>query len=192
MSKEEILFLGYDKTKTNLHNILSRKHNITHISDKILDLSGYDLVVSFGYRHILPENVLKTANCNVINIHISFLPWNRGADPNFWSFYDDTPKGVSIHQIDKGLDTGPIYVQREVKYSPLEDTFKKTHERLIKEAEYLFQEHFDKILSGDILPFSQNSTGTYHRKSDLPKEFSGWGCSIVEEIKRLKKMKIGV
>ncbi|MCL0081308.1 hypothetical protein M1N64_03665 [Peptococcaceae bacterium] len=41
-----------------------------------------------------------------INLHISFLPWNRGADPNFWSFIENAPVGVSIHYLDEGIDTG--------------------------------------------------------------------------------------
>ena len=62
-----------------------------------------------------------------INLHISLLPWNRGSDPNLWSFLDDTPKGVSIHHIDAGVDTGDVIAQREVPLG-LEGTL-RTHPR---------------------------------------------------------------
>ena len=38
-------------------------------------------------------------------MHISYLPFNRGAHPNYWSFKDNSPKGVTIHFIDNGIDT---------------------------------------------------------------------------------------
>lgn len=46
-----------------------------------------------------------------MNLHISYLPWNKGADPNFWSCIDGTPAGVTLHHIDAGVDTGDIIAQ---------------------------------------------------------------------------------
>ena len=39
---------------------------------------------------------------------MSFLPYNRGSHPNFWSFVENTPKGVSIHEVSNGIDDGDI------------------------------------------------------------------------------------
>ena len=72
-----------------------------------------DLIVSFGYRHILRSDFINKCGCPIANLHISYLPFNRGAHPNFWSFYDDTPSGVSIYLIDEGIDTGPILFQKK-------------------------------------------------------------------------------
>ena len=44
---------------------------------------------------------------------MSYLPWNRGADPNFWSILEDTPKGVTIHIMDESIDTGDILYQKD-------------------------------------------------------------------------------
>ena len=57
---------------------------------------------------------LKTLNevKTLINLHISYLPYNRGSYPNYWSFKENTPNGVSIHHIDDGIDTGPVLVQK--------------------------------------------------------------------------------
>jgi methionyl-tRNA formyltransferase len=70
-----------------------------------------DFVVSFGYRHIISARYINALHGRLINIHISLLPWNRGADPNFWSWFDRTPKGVTIHAIDAGVDTGDVLAQ---------------------------------------------------------------------------------
>ena len=67
---------------------------------------------------LLKKRVLNNIIIPIVNLHISYLPWNRGAHPNFWSFFDATPTGVSIHLIDKGIDTGPIIVQKKVKLDP--------------------------------------------------------------------------
>lgn len=72
--------------------------------------TGLDFVVSYGYRHIFRPLPPIPA----INLHISLLPWNRGADPNLWSWLEDTPKGVTIHWIDEGIDTGAIITQENV------------------------------------------------------------------------------
>ena len=47
---------------------------------------------------------------------MSYLPFNRGAHPNFWSFVDNTPSGVSIVEIDKGIDTGPVIYKKKIKF----------------------------------------------------------------------------
>lgn len=70
-----------------------------------------EYLISFGYRRIIPQEVLNRFPLSAINIHMSYLPWNRGADPNFWSWYDDTPKGVTIHHMTNQVDHGPIISQ---------------------------------------------------------------------------------
>ena len=53
---------------------------------KINDALGYDLIISFGYKHIIKKEVISNSNIPIINLHISYLPWNKGAHLNFWSF----------------------------------------------------------------------------------------------------------
>lgn len=76
-------------------------------------VDAYDWIISYGYRHIIPEEIIKKTKNPIINLHISYLPFNRGSHPNYWSFKEKTPKGVTIHFIDKGIDTGPILCQKE-------------------------------------------------------------------------------
>ena len=76
----------------------------------------FDALVSYRYRHILKGDVLGAFPDRAWNLHISLLPWNRGADPNLWSFLERTPKGVTIHHMDEGLDTGDLVAQRELHF----------------------------------------------------------------------------
>lgn len=76
-----------------------------------------DFVVSFGYRHIIRnEQVFEHFGPRIINLHIAYLPFNRGADPVYWALRDDTPMGVTIHVMAKGVDTGPILAQMELHH----------------------------------------------------------------------------
>ena len=83
---------------------------------KIHDTKGFHLFISFGYRHIITEKIIKKIKGPLINLHLSYLPYNRGAHPNFWSFVDNTPSGVSIVEIDKGIDTGPVIYKKKIKF----------------------------------------------------------------------------
>ena len=182
----KFLFLGYNKSKTTLINFLKKeKILVTHLSRQITfkDLKDIDLVISFGYKKILNKTLLKKLKRPAINLHISYLPYNRGAHPNFWSFIDNTPKGVSIHEIDPGIDTGKIIFRKKVKINPYRknlSTFKKTHAYLINQVEKLFIKKFKKILTKKYKSFKQKGKNTYHLKSNLPAELKNWNTNIIK------------
>ncbi|MBQ3033656.1 MAG: hypothetical protein IJD28_04690 [Deferribacterales bacterium] len=58
-----------------------------------------DFIISFGYHYMVHKDIVKKFENKIINMHISYLPWNRGADPNLWSILENTPKGVTIHRL---------------------------------------------------------------------------------------------
>ena len=144
-------------------------------------------IVSFGYRHILRRPVLDACRRPPLNLHISFLPFNRGSHPNFWSFYDGTPKGVTIHEIDEGLDTGAIVLQREVCTLSTTSTWSETYERLREEIEALFKENWTALIEGHFKPRPQVTNGTSHRARDLPQWSGGWTATIEQTLAELKK-----
>ena len=185
--KLKVLFLGYDKSKTVIFDYLNNNEcEVSHTDSIITSIKGYDLVISFGYKHIITKDVLDTHHAPIINLHISYLPWNRGAHPNFWSHFDGTPSGVSIHLIDEGVDTGPILFQKYVNFTKNEDTFSKAYYRLIREVEILFIENLELILSKKYTITPQLYLGSCHRVADLPKEFLGWDSNITSEVRRLQ------
>jgi methionyl-tRNA formyltransferase len=188
LSAKRVLFLGYNRKQTSLIGLLSKAGcEVDHSADPI-DEVDYDLIVSFGYRHIIRQTTLARITCPIINLHISYLPYNKGAHPGFWSFFDGTPSGVTIHLIDGGLDTGPIIYQRKVAFDAGETTFLDAHKRLIYEIEDLFVSHLDELLSGDWTAVPQCGDGTKHYVKDLPSDFAGWTSEIEPEITRLRKI----
>ncbi len=130
--------------------------------------SKFDLMVSFGYRYILTKDILDV--CPGINLHISYLPYNKGADPNFWSLYDGTPKGVTIHKMDEGIDTGEILLQQLVEFSE-DDTLSSSYQKLQDAIVNLFIENAEDLLAGNIKP-KPNKGGTYHCSKDKEKIFA--------------------
>jgi len=141
-----------------------------------------DFVISYGYRHIIQTSIIDHLPNRIINLHVSCLPWNRGADPNLWSFLEDTPKGVSIHFVDEGIDTGDIIVQKEVDFSGEGETLFTTYQRLQDEVIQLFKSFWPKIRAGQCPRQKQPEGGTFHKTSDRkrfePLLVKGWDTPV--------------
>lgn len=124
-----------------------------------------DFIVSSGYPHLVPPEVIEHVDGRIINLHISLLPWNRGADPDFWSLVDNTPKGVTIHYMDATFDTGDIIVQAEV-YLDNSDTLSSYREKLHLALTRLFQGNWKSIRSGQCARTPQGEGGSSHNSVD--------------------------
>lgn len=142
-------------------------------SDKItLDLitkRKVDFLVSYNYRHIIKKDVLDFLPKRAINLHISYLPYNRGAYPNVFSHIDGTPSGISIHCIDEGIDTGDLIVRTMIKFNGNE-TLRESYDILQHEIVKLFKSNWHKIRSGMFVGIKQRiDVGTYHTVADFEK-----------------------
>ena len=75
-------------------------------------LKGFDLVITIGYGVLLPEFILSQPKYGFINLHFSLLPKFRGAAPAQRAIIEGvTETGVTVFQLDAGMDAGPIYLQ---------------------------------------------------------------------------------
>lgn len=89
-----------------------------------------ELIVVVAYGKLLPEQVLSYPKYGCINVHASLLPRWRGAAPIQRAVMaGDTVTGVTTMQMEKGLDTGPMLLRRELVITP-EDTGGTVHDRL--------------------------------------------------------------
>lgn len=78
-----------------------------------------ELIVVVAYGLILPPQVLAIPTYGCINLHVSLLPAYRGAAPIQWAVINGEEKtGVSIMQLDEGLDTGPVIAQQKIGIPP--------------------------------------------------------------------------
>ncbi len=91
-----------------------------------------DLIVVAAYGRILPPALLLLPTFGCINVHASLLPRHRGASPIAQAILDgDHETGVSIMQMDEGLDTGPVYATRALAIAA-DDTTGSLATRLAK------------------------------------------------------------
>ncbi len=114
-----------------------------------------DLVVVTAYGQILPKRVLELPRYGCVNVHASLLPDYRGASPiQQVILRGETKTGVTIMQMDRGLDTGDILLMQEIPIEPRE-TADSLHDKLAvlgKETLCLFME---KLKKGEITPEPQ-------------------------------------
>ena len=149
---------------------------------------GFDFGLSYRYKNIIRQDVIDYFGGKLINLHISFLPWNRGADPNLWSYIDDTPKGVTIHRVDAGIDTGDVLLQQEVPIDLRTDTLRTSYDKLSSAIENLFIANVDMLLNDTIIPQKQSGCGSFHLIKDKNKFLSQlekkWWDTPVSEVSR--------
>ncbi len=123
------------------------------------------LSVFFGY--ILRPEFISLFPAGVINLHPSYLPYNRGQYPNVWSIVERTPAGATLHYIDAGVDTGDIIARRRVHIEPV-DTGKTLYRRLERACFELFKETWPLIRLGQIPRIPQDKRkGRLHRTCDV-------------------------
>ena len=207
MSKKKCLFLGYSERETKLINIIKKRGwlvNQKKSALKELNLSKYDLIISYGYKHIISNKIIKKLKKPIINLHIGYLPYNKGSHPNLWSFLDQTPSGISIHEINSDIDGGPIIFKKIIEFNKTNLTFFQTYNRLRIEIETLFIKNIDKLLNYNYSTIKQREGGTIHYKKDLEilkkyKIFKGWNHTIISTIKaydnynkKIKKEKLSI
>ncbi len=152
-------------------------------------LKGVHCLVSYGYRYILKRDVLLQFPQRAVNLHISYLPWNRGADPNLWSILEDTPKGVTIHYMNEGLDTGEILAQKQVELVA-GDTLRTSYDRLTAAIEELFLDLWPRIRSGHQPSIPQPPGGSYHKSKDRAEVehllYAAWDTPISDLLGKVK------
>lgn len=108
--------------------ILAMQHNIPVLQPTKIKTDDFfetlkshrpDLVVVAAYGRILPSQLITLAPHGCINVHGSLLPRHRGAAPIQWAIIDgDKEVGVTIMQMDVGMDTGDILLKRSIIPAP--------------------------------------------------------------------------
>lgn len=174
MSDIDVVFLGVNDAGTRVYEWLCDRegvsvHALVTTNDQLDLVEEVEptYVVACGYRHIVPERILDVPEEGCLNLHPSYLPYNRGANPNVWSIVEDTPAGVSLHYMDSGIDTGDIVARRTVE-TDFADTGKDLHERLEDAQVELFRDVWPDIETGEVTTTTQDpDDGTYHRTDEF-------------------------
>jgi len=134
-----------------------------------------DVIVVAAYGLILPRPVLQLPRDGAINIHASLLPRWRGATPIQRALLaGDRHTGVSIMQMDDGLDTGPVLMQEEIPILE-DDTMGTLRDRLAELGAKLIVQALDALQAGVIKATPQSAEGvTYAAKLEKREARVDW------------------
>ncbi|MBM3244323.1 MAG: hypothetical protein FJZ15_00825 [Candidatus Omnitrophica bacterium] len=144
--------------KYNIPVVMCRDLNSQEFIEKLRQFSP-DAVIN-QTELLLRENLLAVPKIGIINRHASLLPHFRGRLGSWWSHAAEPPEyGVTIHFVDREIDSGPIIIQKgyaidpRVSYSKVLDTF-------FNDAPKLMLEALAKIEKPDFKPLPNNYQGT--------------------------------
>lgn len=156
--------------------------------DFIEQLATYnaDIFVVAAYGQILPKSILDMPKYGCINIHASLLPRYRGAAPIQWCIINgDKSTGVTIMQMDEGLDTGDMLLSESFELAS-DETGGSLHDKLSECGARLVVRALADIEAGNINPTPQPEISTTQYASMLNKNMGkiNWQASA-EEIERL-------
>lgn len=134
--------------------------------EAVEQLRGYeaDLFVVAAFGQILSEEILAMPKYGCVNIHASLLPKYRGAGPIQWSIINgEKITGVTIMQMEKGLDTGDMLFRTEVEITS-EETADTLHDKLAAAGAKLIVEAIPKIEAGEVVPEKQRDEDSSYAK----------------------------
>lgn len=149
----KLFYLGPDSR-------INRRLGMEPFEEELRGMPEADVIVSYRYRHIIPWTLLRRFKGRIINVHTSLLPGQRGAHPVFWAFMEGARHGVTVHEIDRGVDTGPIIFQVPVNLNPASHTFRSAWEHANRVAESAFLARWPAML--EIEPRPQPCGGSRH------------------------------
>lgn len=154
---------------------LCRAHGLTvTVYDKKLEetLSGnggpWSWILSLWNPHILGQNLLARAD-NTLNLHPALVPHCRGNDTAAWALAKNLPAGVSLLEMDEGVDTGGVWAQRQITYEALTrggDLFQV----LQRDLTDLFKTAWPDIFVGRVTAQPQQGPVSAHTRSQTNKD----------------------
>lgn len=143
---------------------------------KVSGKPDFSIIVAYG--KLIPEELIKLANYDFLNVHPSSLPRWRGSAPLQRTLIEgDEESSVCIMSLTKELDAGPVY--KEEKFSiPLEENLKSLHDRTSSMGAKLLLETVLEIVDKKIKPVEQELEGLTYADKINPSDMAiDWNCN---------------
>ena len=172
--------------KENQINVIQPTTLKDNDTQALLKSLNADVMVVVAYGLLLPEKVLAIPKHGCLNIHASLLPRWRGAAPIQRAIEaGDTQTGISIMQMDAGLDTGDVIKMQSLPIDDA-DTSSSLHAKLAGLGARLIVETLDEMESGKITPRSQDEAGAcYASKLTREESLIDWQQSARQVVRKI-------
>jgi methionyl-tRNA formyltransferase len=125
---------------------------------KVIENFKPEIVITIAYGRIIPLELLEIPKSGWINVHFSLLPRWRGAAPVQWAILTgDKQTGITVFKLDKGMDTGPVYLEQ---VTPIYDN--ENSDELLKRLSQIGSDLVIKsleLISDGVIPKPQASNG---------------------------------
>lgn len=153
----------------------------------IFEAISPDACVVVAYGKILPAWMLAIPRLGCINVHASLLPKYRGAAPINWAIANgERETGVTIMQMDAGMDTGPMLAQRSIRIGD-DETAPQLSERLAQLGAEFLSETLPRIERGEIAAVTQDDNeATYAPMLKREDGLIDWRMSAIELANRVR------
>ena len=170
----------YEVAKTKNINIRVPE-KLDHEEINFISNKEIDIIIVAAYGLILPERILKIPKYGCLNVHASLLPKWRGAAPIQRSIMaGDKKTGISYMLMDKGLDTGPVILQKETQIGE-NDNFLKVHDSLSLIASQTISETILQFIEGKLATIEQNDDiASYADKIEKHETKIDWNLTAKE------------
>jgi len=144
-----------------------------HLDDAagaVLRAQAPDAMIVIAYGQLLPKPILSIPRLGCLNVHASLLPRWRGAAPIARALEaGDAVTGVSIMQMDEGLDTGPVFLTAETPITE-NDTAQTLHDRLAVLGARTLTDTLARLVRGEMRPHPQDNAGACYARKLRPEE----------------------
>ncbi|BAD77410.1 methionyl-tRNA formyltransferase [Geobacillus kaustophilus HTA426] len=155
----------------------------------------YDVIYCFGWSHLLPLNIIKTAKLGAIGYHPALLPENRGRHPIIWALalgLEET--GSTFFFMDEGADSGDIVSQVKVRIEK-HDTAMDLYKKLMDVAKKQVIQFTKELMQGSLTTIPQDhQKANYWRKRTKQDGLIDWRMtseSIYNLVRALYKPYVG-
>lgn len=143
--------------------LIIQPEKLKDVKEIIQDLKP-DIGVLFAYGKIVPQWLIDVFPYGIINVHPSLLPLYRGPSPIEAPVLNgDTKTGITIMQLDSGVDTGEIIIQEEILLSN-QDTSEDIKAFVIAEAPKMLIHTLNSVKQGNIVKHAQNNNFATHTR----------------------------
>jgi methionyl-tRNA formyltransferase len=173
-------------TNARAHGIQVLEPEHPNVPDFVQSLSAQspDLFVAAGYWSLLKEQILAVPKIAAVNFHASLLPAYRGKHPVFWALrHGERWSGMTVHVMDRGLDTGGILYQVRVR-TRKDDSVESLYDRILKRSTNLMRRLIDDAGRGRLRPRTQEEAGASYYSTVHEDDFRLEWRQAAEELRR--------